>query len=112
MKNLKGTEKQIEWAENIRKEFLDLANNLLDLTKAEDYKAWLNKRYDTTEEADFIELLETLKQNDSSKFWIENRYDFEDAQSKMKNTINLESDSSARIHGTVIEVIENIKNIK
>lgn len=112
MKELRGTEKQVKWAENIRKEFLSLVNNLLDLTKTEDYKVWLNRRYDTTEEIEFIELLENLKQNDSSKFWIENRYDFEDAQSKMKNTINLESDSSARIHGTVIEVIENIKNIK
>lgn len=111
MKELKGSEKQIKWAENIREQFLDLATNLLDLTKTEDYKAWLSKRYDFTEEVEYVELLENLKQNDVSKFWIENRYDFEHTQSEIKRTLALESDSPARIRGTIIYVIENIKNI-
>lgn len=111
MKELKGTEKQIKWAENIRKEFLKIADDLLSLTKTEEYKTWLNNRYDTTEENEFIKLLEDLKQNDSSKFWIENRYDFEDIQSSLKDFIVLESDVSARVHGLVIKFIEKVKNI-
>lgn len=111
-KELKGTEKQIKWAESIRKEFLNLTDKLLDLTKTEDYKTWLNKRYDTTEETEFMELLDNLKQNDTSKFWIENRYTFEDVQSKIKTTLELESDSVACLRGAVIKVVENLKNIK
>ena len=112
MVELKGTEKQIKWAEDIRKKFLSVANNLLNLTKTDDYKTWLNKRYDVTEETDLIELLENLKKNDSSKFWIENRYAFEDIQSEIEFTIELSQNLSSRIRGAVIKTIEKLKDLK
>ena len=112
MIELKGTEKQIKWAEDIRKKFKNSVNILLDLTKTDDYKNWLYKRYDVTEEKELISLIENIEQNASSKFWIENRYTLENVQSEIEFATEINNGSPARIRGQVIRVIEELEKIK
>ena len=41
-----GSEKQIKWGEQIRKNFFSITYKLLEKTKSKEYRSWLKKRYD------------------------------------------------------------------
>ena len=80
MKNLKGSEKQVRWAESIRKNLLERINEWKeDYEKFGRVNDWMMVR-GTENEEKAIALIKTLKEaienQESASFFIENRNNF------------------------------------